>query len=196
MLATDVGWRGCWKHPVAAVDPGQRKRQWLKHLYQGMAHMAATEQCNGMAHCLQNSCQLRAVIGADDTKHQIHNAAAALAKGRPQCKAFAMEGQYRISCGQLGTGVGNGYMLEVTATYRADQFIRENRHPGCGLTRHRALGGFDLHQHSWLVSQQAKKALQRRGVGSKGRISYALGRVHAAVYGSSYCADGYKNSEQ
>jgi hypothetical protein len=40
---------GCriWKNPVAAVDPGQRKRQRRQHLRQRMAHMATAKQATG-----------------------------------------------------------------------------------------------------------------------------------------------------
>ena len=131
------------KDAVAAVDPGERKRQRRQHARQRLAHMAAAEQRHRHLPWRQARRKRRRIGLGDLLVAQVHHATAALPQAGAQ--RIAQHGRARPAR-KPATGLGNGLELDMAAADGAHHGIGRHRHPGATLARCGAFGLLHGHQ--------------------------------------------------
>ena len=146
------------EHAVAAVNPGDVKRQRCQHPHQRLPDMPAAKNCHGLQAAVQPFCQRRPIPGRDRLETQMHHPAAALAQCGAERKTHGHKRLRRLrGRNQQRTRPGNGLVFNMAATDGAHQRIVKNSHPRASLARHRALGGCDRHAHGRLTRQPRQK---------------------------------------
>ena len=136
---------GCriWKNPVAAVDPGQGKRQRRQHARQCMAYMPTTKQGHRVERWRQALLKALRMLRPDQLKPQVHHAPAALPQGRAECAALPRR---TGKPAQPKPRLGNGLVFDMPPADSAHQTVGKNSHPGPHFPRSRALCRLDGHQ--------------------------------------------------